>query len=511
MEKKTQWPLIGSFNLNQRPFTAFPQVTRNPAQIFADALTAFNRGDHQRALTLAQEIRPADDQYFDACRIQAVILNAKGDHYEAGRIYARLIALRPDFAEAYSNGCRRLAATADHRRSILICRRALVLRPDFGDGYNNLASLYIDDDRKDEALDYVVAAICLKPELPDALYNLGVLLQRLEYYRPALKAYHHAGLIHVNDADALYNAGLLHLLLSELPLGFWLYEWRWFASGRHGHAHPEPLWNGQALAGKTLLLHGEQGMGDIVQFLRYVPWVKSLGAHIVLEIAAPLIPLVQGQVPADLIIAPGGIKPALDFQCPLMSLPRVFGTHLTNIPAPIPYLRADPQRLEIRRIAKHPDISLVAGLCWSGNPAYLNDARRSVPLAKLIPLLGMPGIEFHVLQKDLRDGDQAILDEFKNVHVHPLADFSDTAALIAQMDVVISVDTVTAHLAGAMGRPTWVLLPHFPDWRWLLDRDDSPWYPTIRLFRRPKDKDWADVIANVLGELSQFQKQTGEP
>jgi Tfp pilus assembly protein PilF len=511
MQKTPQWPLIGQFDPKQRPFSP---MSRNPAQIFADALSAMNRGDRARALELCRLIRANEPQYFDACRIQAMIYNSAGEKQAACDMYARLIALCPDFPETYSNGCRRLADAGDYRTSMRVCARALVLRPDFGDGFNNLASLYIDHHHNHEAIGYVVAAICLKPELSDAWYNLGVLLQRLEDYHPALKTYRYAGLINVNDADALCNAGLLYLLLGELNLGFWLYEWRWFSSGRQGHAHTEPLWNGEALAGKTILLHGEQGMGDIVQFLRYLPWVKSLGGQIVLEIAGPLIPLVKGQVPADIIIAPGGTTPAVDLQCPLMSLPRVFGTNLGNIPASIPYLRADPARLESRKITKRPDTELVVGLCWSGNPAYLNDAMRSIPLEKLVPLLVTPAIDFHVLQKDLRAGDHVILDRFKNVHVHALADFSDTAALIAQMDVVISVDTVTAHLAGAMGCPTWVLLPSFPDWRWLLARDDSPWYPAIRLFRRRKDTDWSDLIPSLLGELLALQaakKQTGEP
>jgi hypothetical protein len=514
MPDMPKWPLIGSFGSNPRPFAPLNPIVRDPAQIFADALAAFNRGDHQRALTLCLQIRASDPQYFDACRVQATLYDAFCNGPAAVTAYARLIALRPDNAEVYSNGCRRLAGLSDDQSAIGICRRALILRPDFAPAHSNLSSLLSDYAFYDQALGHALTALCLKPDLPDAWYNLGVILQKCDTYHSALRAYRHAGLINVNDADALYNAGLLYLLLGDLALGFWLYEWRWFASGRQGHAHTQPLWNGDALTGKTILLHGEQGMGDIVQFLRYVPFVKSLGAQIILEIAAPLIPLVQDQVQADVIVAPGGIKPLIDIQCPLMSLPRVFGTTLTTIPTPIPYLRADTKSQERHRIIKQPGTQVTIGLCWSGNPAYLNDKMRSVPLETMIPLFTQSGFEFHVLQKDLRDGDQVILDRLNNVHVHTLADFSDTAALIAQMDMVISVDTVTAHLSGAMGCPTWVLLPSFPDWRWLLGRDDSPWYPTIRLFRRAKDDDWPDVIARVRDELVLWhssQRKTGGP
>ncbi len=266
-----------------------------------------------------------------------------------------------------------------------------------------------------------------------------------------------------------------------------------------------PQWFGaEPIRGKTILLHAEQGLGDTLQFVRYVSRVAAQGARVVLEVQPALKDLISGiEGPAE-VIARGEDLPEFDIHCPLLSLPLAFGTRLDTIPADIPYLTVPPDRItawssHLERSALHR-----VGLAWSGGRTHRNDHNRSIALTHLAPLFADPQIQFVSLQQELRDGDLEILQANPQI-VHfgdELHDFADTAAVVSELDVVISVDTSVAHLAGALGKPVWILLPFAPDWRWLLDRKDSPWYPTARLFRQPKIADWDGVIECVRQELS---------
>lgn len=283
--------------------------------------------------------------------------------------------------------------------------------------------------------------------------------------------------------------------------GWTEYEWRWKkpSLARLKRNFPQPLWlGGDNISGKTILLHSEQGFGDTIQFCRNVPLVAARGARVVLEVETPLQRLMATLAGAAHVVTKGGPLPDFDLKCPLLSLPLAFGTKLETIPSSGPYLRAPIQNLaewETRLGEKRrPRI----GLAWSGSAAHERDAERSISLAALLPLLNIDAA-FVSLQKDVRPAEAAVLDQCGDM-LHfgdTISDFADTAALISTLDLVISVDTSIAHLAGALGSPVWVLLSYIPDWRWLLDRDSSPWYPTARLFRQNDTRMWDSVIMRV--------------
>jgi hypothetical protein len=257
-----------------------------------------------------------------------------------------------------------------------------------------------------------------------------------------------------------------------------------------------------AIAGKTVLLHAEQGYGDTVQFCRYAKRVAARGAAVVLEVPAALAALLAPLEGVHRLVVKGEALPVFDYHCPLLSLPLAFKTTLASIPAEIPYLRSDPIRVAHWRARLGPERRPRVGLVWSGSPGHKDDRDRSIPLAQVIELLSVPA-QFVSLQKDVRSADRLILEGQGGVsHFgEALNDFADTAALIELMDVVIAVDTSVAHIAGAMGKAVWILLPRDPDWRWLLQREDSPWYPSARLFRQATAGDWAGVIRRVASAL----------
>jgi hypothetical protein len=306
-------------------------------------------------------------------------------------------------------------------------------------------------------------------------------------------------------AEAHWNEALLSLLTGDFSRGWAKYECRWkkeplVLSKRN---FSQPLWLGaDAIDGKTILLHSEQGFGDTIQFCRYVPLVAARGARIILEVQRPLQELMTNLASAAQVISKGDPLPDFDLQCPLLSLPLAFGTRLETIPSAMPYLQTSVQALKDWQARLGPKVRPRIGVAWSGNPTHKNDQNRSISLRSLLPLLDIEAT-FVSLQKDIRHDDAAVLKEHSDIlqFGDALKNFSDTAALISQLDLVISVDTSVAHLAGALAKPVWVLLPFIPDWRWLLDRDESPWYPTVRLFRQEDTRAWDSVIVRVHADL----------
>jgi hypothetical protein len=306
------------------------------------------------------------------------------------------------------------------------------------------------------------------------------------------------------------NAAALRLLTGDFDRGWVHYEWRWrkksvIAANRN---FTQPMWYGEPIAGKKILIHSEQGLGDTIQFCRYVPLVAARGAQVIFEVQKTLQTIMAPLAGPGQVIAKGSPLPAIDLHCPLVSLPLAFGTRLETIPPTTGYLSVTTRQAtawQSRLDGKpHPRI----GLVWSGNPGHERDRERSIGLRSFVPLLDGVGadVTFVSLQKDVRAEDAALLRERADVldYGNAIVDFSDTAALISQLDLVISVDTSVAHLAGALGKPVWILLTYFPDWRWLLGRDDSPWYPTARLFRQDKSRTWDGVIARVGQALSKL-------
>ncbi len=422
--------------------------------------------------------------------------------------YDRAAMLRDDAAPIHNNRGNALRELGRHDEALAAFDRALALRPDYAEAHNNRGNALLESNRLAEAVADYDRALALKPDFVDALVNRGSALHHLGHNDEALASLDRAIALNPELAEAHWNKGLTCLSLGDFARGWEGYEWRWKRDSElkpRGFAQPQ--WRGEDLHGQTILLHAEQGYGDIIQFIRYLPMVVAKGGKVVLEIPDDLKPLIGRIDGVTAIVRRGEALPLFDVHCPLMSLAGAFGTTLATIPAPVPYLDAPAERLEQwrARLAGHKPPRV--GLVWSGKPTHKNDRNRSIPLTLLAPLLQTPGVTFISLQKDYRDADQAALGAAPLVRLdHALADFADTAAAIAALDLVIAVDTAVAHLAGAMGKPLWLLLPAIGDWRWLQDRADSPWYPSARLFRQPRIGDWPSALADVKRELALFAR-----
>ena len=378
--------------------------------------------------------------------------------------------------------------------------RALTLQPNEADVLNNRGLALDKLKRHDEALASCSRAIGLRPQFYSAFNSRGTILYDLKRHDEALADYERAIALQPDFAEAHWNEALVKLITGDFDRGWAKYEWRWNKeSWVHARRNfPQPLWLGDAaIDGKVILLHSEQGLGDTIQFCRYAPMVAARGARVILEVERSLRELMTTVAGVTQVISKGDALPDFDVHCPLLSLPLAFGTRLETIPSDIAYLRAPSPtstNWEARFGPKRPRI----GLAWSGNAVHQNDRDRSISLRALLPLLDIDAT-FVSLQKDVRASDAALLEEHRKI-IHlgdTLKDFSDTAAAISHLDLVISVDTSVAHLAGALGKPVWVLLAAAPDWRWLLDRDTSPWYPTARLFRQDDRRTWDSVVPQV--------------
>jgi tetratricopeptide (TPR) repeat protein len=386
--------------------------------------------------------------------------------------------------------------------------RALAVRPDDAEALNNRGIILRALKRFDEALANYDRALAVRPDYAEALYNRGIALDELKRFDEALASYDRAIHARPDYVEAHWNEALLRLLTGDFSRGWAKYEWRWKneSPAKSKRNFAQPLWLGEdAIDGKTVLLYSEQGFGDTIQFCRYVPLLAARGARVMVEVPGPLQELISNLAGATQVISKGNALPDFDYQCPLLSLPLAFGTRLETIPSSTPYLQAPAQASKAWQARLGPKSRPRIGLVWSGNATHKDDHNRSIGLQFLSPLLDI-GATFVSLQKDVRDADTAVLREREDI-VHfgdAFKDFSDTAALISNLDLVISVDTSVAHLAGALGKPVWVLLTYLPDWRWLLDRDDSPWYPTARLFRQNDARTWDDVIARVCEALLEF-------
>jgi hypothetical protein len=380
---------------------------------------------------------------------------------------------------------------------------ALALQPGHPEALANRGAALRMLGRIEEALADYDRAIAANPGTPEAHNNRGVALVAANRHREAIEAYTRALELRPGYDRARFNRAMSRLILGDLEQGWRDHEARWTGSEMHRGPRTLPgrAWDGREdLEGRTLLLYAEQGLGDTLQFVRYATLAARRGARVILEVHAPLVELLRQVEGVERVVAFGEPLPAFDLHCALLSLPLAFGTTLDSIPAAIPYLRVPDAAVSRwrERLAK-PDVRI--GLAWSGSRTLRNDANRSIPLRCLAPLASK-GRTLVALQTDIRDADRDAVEELGiRTFTGELRDFRDTAALVGALDLVVSVDTAAAHLAGAMGKPAWVLLPFSPDWRWLLERDTSPWYPTARLFRQPRLGDWDSVIRQVAAAL----------
>lgn len=432
-------------------------------------------------------------------------------HEEAIASYSMAIALKADFADAHNNLGNTLNTVLRHEEAIASCRKALTIKADLAEAHYNIGNALYALDRHGEAIASYRSALAIKPEDVEAHNNLGLALSDLNRQAEAIAHLDRALALRPEFADAHWNRGLALLATGDYENGWDEYEWRWRTKVTAPMQNfPRPLWRGDTdLRDKTVLLHADQGLGDTIQFARYAPLVAARGARVVLQVLSPLKELMSGLEGVEAIVSRGDPLPEFDCHCPLSNLPRVFGTRLEDLPGPTPYLRASASRVEKWETLLAGRCRPRIGLTWSGNRNNRKLRHRSIALERLLPLLSVGGACFVSLQKDRSDDDAAMLLGLPEI-VHlgdRLDDFADTAAAVSALDLVISIDTAIAHLAGALEKPVWILLPFTQDWRWLLDREDSPWYPSARLFRQRRVGDWDSVIERVRTELLRFFQQ----
>jgi len=417
----------------------------------------------------------------------AAILVDREQWAEAEASCREALRLRPDFAEAWCNLGNLWNLRKGYAEGERCCRRALGSRPRHPESWNNLGNALKQQDRLEEAIACYREALGLRPDYANAYANQGSAWYHLGNFGAAMECYDAALRIDPSHPEARLNRGLLLLLRGEMEEGWREYEWRWELREFPRRRFEQPLWRGEPPAGRTILVTAEQGLGDTIQFVRYLPVLRERGARVVLECQAALASLLRDLAGTDAQIACGAPLPAFDLHIPLLSLPRLLG----GLPARVPYVPADPERVDAWRGRLEAEHRFRVGVVWAGNPDHPGDRRRSIPMESLRALAEVPGVALFSLQKG------ASPPSWMPQLVEPAHEVADTAALLLHLDLLISVDTMMAHLAGAMGRPVWVLLPLVPDWRWLLDREDSPWYPSARLFRQESPGAWEPVLERV--------------
>jgi tetratricopeptide (TPR) repeat protein len=493
--------------LNPNHFSAYVNL--------ADALQT--QGDWQNAVDCfrtALALNPNDPPTHHNL---GLALREQGNLQEAATCLQRSLALNPNDAEVHNSLGVVFQELDQWEAAVDSYRQAVALRPDYVIAHTNLGNMLRELGQLDEASLHLRSALALQPNNAVAHDVLGVVLMEQGKFEQAKTHLQQAISLDFDRADTYYNLALTLLTLGDLRNGFAEHEWRWQTKNWRPGSFPQPLWDGSNLGGKTIMLHAEQGLGDTIQFIRYVSLVKDRGGRVVVACQPPLRRLLEAVSGIEQVMVPD--EPLLEFQvqAPLMSLPYLFGTTLETIHAKVPYLTAPTDGTP--RLGLLPDTRLKVGLVWAGGHRGDNRRlsrfyeRKSCPLSLYAKLLSIPEISFYSLQVGHNSGDISALDA--NYPLQDLSseikDFADTAALITQMDLVISVDTAVAHLAGALGKPVWVLLPFVADWRWLRERQDSPWYPTMRLFRQQFPGDWHSVLNQIAEALKKLVDGVLEP
>ncbi|SDR22748.1 Tetratricopeptide (TPR) repeat [Rhizobiales bacterium GAS191] len=442
-------------------------------------------------------------KYIPAYRMLAELLRLRNAP-DAIACYRRLLALDPDNFMAHNNVGLLLGKLGRRSEADAAFKRALDLKPGNPEIRFNQLMTRRQEFELAEAIECCRQSLKERPSSPDVLTNLAVVLQQAGRHEEALAEYERAISIDPDHLGARFNLSLLLLLRADFARGWREYEHRWHLLEVNKPKFAQPEWQGENLDGKTILLHSEQGFGDSIQCLRYVHQVAARGGRVVLRLERPLVRL-AASLPGHIVITPTNARPpAFDVWCPLLSLPRILGTRPDSIPSAVPYLGARPVIVERwqRRLAILPGLKI--GLVWGGSPQHVNDFRRSIELQRLKPLLEIVGVSWVSLQVGPRTADLAALPVGTMTDLSAeLSDFAETAGAILNLDLVIAVDTAVAHLAGALASPAWIMLPFSPDWRWLLERGDSPWYRTLRLYRQKTPGDWDDVVARLTTDLAE--------
>jgi tetratricopeptide (TPR) repeat protein len=497
-------------------------VQQSPQDVRALNLlaTIFERqGKWAEAGGCYQRVIALQPQHPDSYNLLGNALQHLKRFAEAVPCYQKAIALQPQTVRFHNNLGAALQELGQYQESIACYHRAIALQPNYPDAHYNLGNTLRSQGDLVGAVAAYQKAVELHPNFPAAYNNAGLALYDLCQPEAAIEQYEQAIALDPDFADAHQNLGLALLLAGRLSEGFQEYEWRWRAQGpdnRPLRDCPQPLWDGSNPQGKTILLHAEQGYGDTLQFVRYAPLIAAQGGRVLVECQPPLVRLLKTVPGVDQVIPAGEPIPPFDVHAPLMSLPDLCGTTLESVPASVPYLNCPDDRKMLslpeldagsstdQAMASHGS-PLKVGLVWSGNSTHRNDRHRSCPFSHFIPLIQQPNMRCYSLQKGNRAADAIplirrgmLVDWGDRLH-----DFADTAAAIDHLDLVITIDTSVAHLAGAMGKPVWVFLSFAPDWRWMLHCDRSPWYPSMRLFRQSLPGDWAGVVSGAIAALQE--------
>ncbi len=483
------------------------------------AAGALSAGSLNEADRLFRRILRNHPELFDALHALGIIAFETGQPQRALGFYDRALRQNAGISQLYNNRANALNALGRGAEALADFDAALRISPADAILHFNRGNTLMGLHRDTEARQAFAQAVAIDPALLTAWQNKAATETRLGLYADALATCD--GLIGLRQdpgsgdlpeiVKAHWNAAAICLATGDYARGWREYEWRWNdAPFRDKHRiFRQPPWRGEPIEDRTILLHAEQGFGDTIQFCRYAAQVKARGARVLLEAPPSLLPLLQTLAGVDGLIGSGDALPPFDAHCPLISLPLAFGTLLDTIPARTPYLAADAARVDRWRDILGPRTRPRIGLAWSGSEQYNSDISRSAPLRDLAALI-RPGHDYVAVQKDIRQADLAEAGAHGiRIVSDRLHDFADTAALISLLDLTISIDSAPAHLAGALGCPVWVLLHHVAEWRWLRERQDSPWYPTARLFRQSAPLAWADLAAEV-GCALQHRQPSGQ-
>ena len=485
-------------------------LRRHPAHFDSLHLLAmlnYQRGRHAAAAKLLCAALRIDGAHADAQSDLGLVCLALGGFEDALACYDAAHALAPHDPDALNGRGVALLRLGRNCEALASFERALALAPDHIDALGNRGNALLALNRPGEAIASYDAGLRLAPKHVGLLTNQAIAMRRLDRPHEALLGLNRALVGNPDFAEARFVESLVKLTLGDFAAGWSAYESRWgtAALAPHRREFTRPLWLGdRPLAGKTILIYAEQGYGDTIQFVRYAPRVAALGARVILEVQPELVRLLAGFEGIE-VIPHGRPLPPFDLQCPLMSLPLAFRTELSTIPADVPYIvppAPDGAAGQERPGGPQP----LVGLVWAGDRLHKNDANRSMRLETLRPLLDLPGLHFVSLQQEIGAQDAEVLRRVASLQTGgPFRDFAETAAAIARLDAVIAVDTAVAHLAGAMGKPLFLLLPFGADFRWLRERLDSPWYHGARLFRQHAFNDWGRAVDALCGELTRFR------
>jgi len=480
------------------------------------AVLHYNRGNALKGIERNEEALASYDRALALAPDLAVAHHNRGStlavlnrHEEALANFERVLDLKPELAErisALNNRGKMLAKLKRFDEALASYDQVLALAPDHVDALTRRGVALVELGHYEEGLAAYAAALRVDPNYLDAYLNRGNARALLHQFDAALADYGAATALQPEHADANFNEALVRLCLGDFRRGWPKYEYRW-RSKKYASLWPKfprPVWRGDGeLSGKTILLCAEQGMGDAIQFVRYAALVAARGAKVLVGVHRPLAPVMTSVPGVTQVIADGGTLPDFDVYCPLLSLPLAFGTELGTIPSTVPYIWPQPDRITRWQGSVPQNGRLRVGICWAGTSVHAGDRRRSIPLDAFAKIFSVRGIDFVSLQKEVSQRQAAVLSERGVVQLgQKFEDFADTAAVVAMLDLIISVDTSVAHLAGAMARAVAVLLPFSPDFRWLQGRTDTPWYPTMRLFRQTAPNDWEAPLERVRSELS---------